>query len=289
MISATIRTLSWLLWRVPDGLPGKTRLGHMLLRPFRSRRPATLNDSGGCSFVLPSFAEPIAQDIFTFGAYEAGTRRLILEHLPERGVFLDIGANIGAITIPITKARPLSTAVCVEADPNIYQLLKDNLERNDSRNVRTFSCVAGSADDKPISFYRAPEEKFGMGSIARQFDVPPITLKLWMVDTLLAEMDIETVDVIKIDVEGAELGVLRGARRLLSSGRPPVIVFEFADWAENRIPGQQAGDAQAELLSLGYRLFQVQSDGKTGTELLEPMRQGSSMILALPERARLQS
>jgi hypothetical protein len=44
--------------------------------------------------------------------------------------------------------------------------------------------------------------------------------------------------------------VLQGTR-LLTSERPPVIIFEFADWAEARIPGQQAGDSQALTVS-GY-------------------------------------
>lgn len=287
MANVSVGVLSKLLWLIPNGLPGKTRLGQALLRPFLSKEPATLNDSFGCSFVLPSFAEPIALEIFTFGAYEAGTRRLILDYLRDGGVFLDVGANIGALTIPITKERPNSSIICVEADPAIFQILTDNLKRNGCSNVKAISCVAGDADEKPISFYRAPKERFGMGSIGHQFDAPPITLKLRMVDTMLAELGIERVDVIKIDVEGAELGVLRGARRLLSSPSPPVVIFEFADWAEARIPEQKPGDAQLELISHGYRLFPINSDGTRGKELSEPMCSGGSMIIALPLRIRL--
>jgi len=59
-------------------------------------------------------------------------------------------------------------------------------------------------------------------------------------------------------------------------------VFEFADWAEARIPGQQPGDAQAFLLASGYRLFRLERGGRIGEELLAPMRRGTAMLLAVP-------
>jgi hypothetical protein len=99
---------------------------------------------------------------------------------------------------------------------------------------------------------------------------------------MLTGMDIHRVDVLKIDVEGAELGVLRGANRLMTSERPPTIIFEFADWAEARIPGQQPGDAQAFLLTKGYRLFHLERGGRAGKELFAPMRYGFGMLLAVP-------
>ena len=56
----------------------------------------------------------------------------------------------------------------------------------------------------------------------------------------------------KLDVEGSELGVLQGLKRRLTGSRPPKILFEFCDWAEERIAGQVPGAAQAFLHSLGY-------------------------------------
>jgi hypothetical protein len=86
----------------------------------------------------------------------------------------------------------------------------------------------------------------------------------------------------QIDVEGAELGVLQGARRILASKRPPVIVFEFADWAEGRIPGRRPGESQSLLLASGYRLFRLEPESAIGEQIVAPMRNGSCMLLALP-------
>jgi FkbM family methyltransferase len=231
---------------------------------------------------LPSFAEPIAQHIFTFGVYEPDTQRAILEFLPERGTLIDIGASIGALAIPIAMARPDASIVCLEADPDICCLLHQNANRSDCVRLRIISCIVGEADNELVPFYRAPYDKFGMGSLGPQFGTVPIMLRQRSLDSLLTELDIEQIDVMKIDVEGAELGVLRGAQQLLHAERPPVVILEFADWAEARMQGQQPGDAQRMLLSSGYRLFKLEIGGCLGRELVAPLRSGFSMIVALP-------
>jgi hypothetical protein len=92
------------------------------------------------------------------------------------------------------------------------------------------------------------------------------------------------IDIIKIDVEGAELDVLKGAIGIISSDRPPVIVFEFADWAEERIVGQKPGDAQSFLFEHNYRLFSLKKDGTAQNQLTAPVRNGAATIIALPRR-----
>jgi len=286
MVKAAITTLSGLLRLIPDRLPGKIRLGSMLLRPFRSQATAVLKDRAGRTFVMPSYAEPTAQNLFTFGAHERDTQEVILKFLPETGTFIDIGANIGTLAIPIANARPQVSVICIEADSNIHRFLQENLNRNGCERVQAVSCVAGATDGQLVAFYRAPDDRFGMGSLGPQFSNVPTMLPQQSLDNMLTRMNIHQVDVVKIDVEGAEIGVLRGAQRLLTSERPPTVVFEFADWAEARIPGQQPGDAQEFLLANGYRLFRLKRGGGVGEELLAPMRRGFLvMLLAVPRSA----
>lgn len=253
----------------------------MLLHPFRFHTPAVLKDRAGCTYVLPSYAEPIAQHLFTFGAYERDTQNTILQFLSERGAFIDVGANVGALALPIAKSRPHVSIVCIEADPRIYRVLQENIARNGCGRIQTVSCVSGPTDGQIVKFYSAPDESFGMGSIGPQFCSEPIMLEQRSLDSVLTDMNIREVDVVKIDVEGAEVGVLRGARQLLACKRPPAIIFEFADWAEARIPGQQPGDAQALLLAADYQIFRLDRE-RADERLLEPMCCGSAMLLALP-------
>jgi hypothetical protein len=121
-----------------------------------------------------------------------------------------------------------------------------------------------------------------MGSIAPQLGASPLALAQHRLDEVLDELATDNVDVVKLDVEGAEFSAVRGLSRRLTSLRPPAIVFEFADWAETRIPGKEAGSAQVFLLSFGYRLFQLGRGGRLGKRVERPIVSGSTMILALP-------
>jgi FkbM family methyltransferase len=288
MIDLVIAILSWVIRRIPEKTPGKTRIGRLLLGAFRARKPAFLTDILGCSFVLPSYAEPMALEIFAFGTYESGTQRSILSLLSATGTFIDVGANIGVLAIPIAAQRPRSNVVCIEADPQIGEMLRCNLRRNRCANVRVVVCAAGPTDGRGV-FYPAPDTKFGMGSLGAQFAGESIDVEQKTLDAILSSLGIREVDVIKIDVEGAELGVLRGAQKLLTSKNPPAVVFEFADWAEGRIPGQHPGDAQQFLLKHGYRLFKLDAARIRGDEIVAPIRSGGSMLVAVPARTRLVS
>ena len=84
----------------------------------------------------------------------------------------------------------------------------------------------------------------------------------------------------KLDVEGSELAVLQGLTRRLDRSRSPKILFEFYDWAEERITGKMPGAAQAFLHSLGYRTFRLGRHGETVAPVDQPLSTGSAMLLS---------
>jgi len=267
---------------VPDHLPGKTRLARAALRPFLKSGMTCIPDRFGNVLHLPSLEEPISVGLFAFGLYEPDTFWAILQHLRSSGVFLDVGANVGALSLPVAACRPNARIICIEADPQIVLLLRRNVAENRRSNIGIITCVAGPVVDPQVPFYCAPTAKFGMGSIGPQFGAAPVTLAQRPLDEILDELAIDNVDVVKLDIEGAEYGALQGLIRRLTSLRAPAIVFEFVDWAETRIAGQMAGSAQQFLLSLGYSLFRLASEGRPGERLGRPVTVGSAMIMALP-------
>ncbi len=269
---------------VPDRLPGKMRLARSALRPFLKTTTdiICIPDRFDNVLWLPSLREPISLCLFAFGVYERDTLSAILARLPQSGVFLDVGANVGALALPVAVRRPDVQIVCIEADPEIVRLLQRNVIENRKSNIAIVQCVAGPVVEPEVPFYRAPTDKFGMGSIGPQFGASPTTLRQRTLDEVLDELAIDDVDVVKLDIEGAEVGALQGLSRRLTSLRRPTIVFEFADWAETRIDGQAAGSAQQFLLSLGYRLFRLTRGGRPGERLERPVTVGSAMIMALP-------
>jgi FkbM family methyltransferase len=271
---------------VPDRLRGKTRLARLALRPFLKYAMPPIPDRFGNVLRLPSLEESISLNLFAYGVYEPDTLRAVLRYLPPSGIFVDVGANVGALALPVAACRPDAQVICIEADPEIVCLLRRNATENGRTNIRIVQCFAGSTDAAPVSFYRAPKAKFGMGSSGPQFCADSITLIQRSIDAVLDELAIDEIDVVKLDIEGAELGALQGLSQRLTSPRAPALVFEFADWAENRINGQAAGGAQQFLLSLDYDLFPLGSRGKLGARLERPVVTGFAMILALPTLTR---
>lgn len=264
---------------VPD-MPGKLRLARFAIRPFRKLQPLRMPDRCGNTLCCPSVEEPIALAIFANGVYEPDTIAAILGRLPRDGVYLDVGANIGAIALPVARQRPDVRVICIEADPAISTILRSNVADNALPNVTVVECLAGPCSKEAVWFYTAPLSKFGMGSIGPQFDLPPLLLKQVALDQLLDDMGIDHIDVMKLDVEGSELGVLQGLTRRLTGSRSLKVLFEFNDWAEERIEGQVPGATQAFLHSLGYRTFQLGRRGETVAPVDQPLSTGSAMLLS---------
>ncbi len=262
-------------------MPGKMQLARLALKPFRKVQSVLIPDRYGNSLYCPGVEEPIALALFANGVYEPDTLAAILRRLPRDGVYLDVGANIGAIALPVARQRSDVRVICIEADPGIAKVLRRNVAENRLSNITILERLAGPCSKDEVQFYSAPVDKFGMGSVGPQFSIRPIFLKQVALDEYLDGIGIDRVDVIKIDVEGAELGVLQGISRRLTGSSSPTLIFEFSDWAEQRIEGQVPGAAQAYLRSLGYHTYQLGWRGTIGAPLDRVLCTGGTMLLSM--------
>ena len=155
---------------------------------------------------------------------------------------------------------------------------------NDLQRVTVMNRAVAERSGEFVSFFDAPEAKFGMGSLANRFGGQEQRIETICLDDAVKQAGISHVDVIKVDVEGFELGVFRGASSILSQSRAPVIVFEFNDWAEERPEAhQRAGDAQRFLLECGYRIQTVSSFLAGGRALESVLVHGGADLVATRE------
>jgi FkbM family methyltransferase len=137
--------------------------------------------------------------------------------------FIDIGANIGFYSIMAAQRVGSSgCVVAVEADPDVAAILRQNIECNVVENVRI---VTGAAyrECGVVKLGRAAASSWYSGlyyeKAAEWVAVPAFTL-----DTLLREMAVPRVDLVKMDVEGAEGAVLEGMARILREEHPTLLV-----------------------------------------------------------------
>lgn len=258
---------------------GRYRLARFLFSGFiNNRKDIIVTGKHGIKYRLPNLKENIGFEIFFDGIYEAEYVKYFCSTLPAKSVFLDLGANIGSICIPLAKLRPDITIIAVEASPRVFSYLRDNIELNGCTNIFPENLALSSMDDQQLPFY-SPMEKFGKGSLSAVFTDKAEYVRTITLDTLTKKYDLRKVDFIKIDVEGYKRVVFEGGDHLLSSPDAPIILFEFADWAENMGNNTRAGDAQAFLSGKGYRLYNFSSPPDIGPEM-QPTTKGNLMILA---------
>ena len=268
--------IGYLFRKLPQ-IKGKRRLARLLLSLAKSaKKDIRVLGKFGCTYKLPNILETIGFEIFINGIYEEETIRFISGRLRPSGVLLDIGANIGAISIPVSKLRRDVQILGLEAAPWIFQYLDHNISINQLDGVRTINKAISDSSGELVDFF-SPKDKYGKGSLAPIFTNESEKVETITIDELPFLVN-QAIDFIKIDVEGFEALAFRGGVELLMSTLAPDILFEFVDWAEE-LAGEKPGTAQLILTTYGYRLYLFQS-GKIGELINLPLVEGSHLIFA---------
>ncbi len=146
------------------------------------------------------------------------------------GVVLDIGANIGAITIPLANLYTDTKFYCFEPHPEIFKRLNKNIDLN--RLINVIPCqVAVSADAGSLEFFaQTSYSNMGLSSFmdVKGSNVKKITVECIVADEFIKMHSIHNVSLVKIDVQGLEYLVLKGMSALVKTHRP-ILVFEHED------------------------------------------------------------
>jgi FkbM family methyltransferase len=132
--------------------------------------------------------------------------------------FIDVGSHIGSVIAEVQHHDSSISIIAIEAIPEKAERLHRKFRR-----VSVYNYAAGDQDGK-VSFFINPKQSgySSLGKATSAEGLREITVSMRRLDDLIFA---DNVDVIKIDVEGAELGVLRGAKKLIQDNRP-VIMFE---------------------------------------------------------------
>lgn len=169
--------------------------------------------------------KPTTEKLFWSGLHEVAVQRAMSGLVKPGMTFWDVGANIGFFTI--LASRLVTDAGRVDAFepmPENRERLHAALEANGCRNVTVHDCAVSAAAGETILY---SHESSAMWSLLPTGDGNEgIAVHCETLDAVAGS--VPAPDVIKIDVEGAELDALRGARGLLSKTRPTLLV-EFSN------------------------------------------------------------
>lgn len=165
--------------------------------------------------------------LFLFGNYELPTLKFLKKHIHKGNVVFDIGANIGYLSIYISKLIGSQGKVfAFEPESNNYYKLQKNIALNKINNILTYK-VACSNKEEELKLYLSEGINKGTHSLIKkeylqqeQFEIVN-TIKL---DDFIVKNNIDYINLIKIDVEGAELEVIQGMSYLLTNFSPILII-----------------------------------------------------------------
>lgn len=242
--------------KLPCAFRGKGRLARLLLeRTFEEREIPTQFGK----ITVPNLVEPVAWDLAVDGCYEPDLCQFIEQQVKAGQTCLDIGANIGAISLALAeKVGPQGRVYAFEPSPRIFPFLKKNTLKHPQ--IESLETALSSKKGTTV-FYQAPEHKFGMGTLSALEGWVPAEVKTETLDGFCQAAVLGRVDFIKIDVEGHEADVFRGGRETLSKNHQVIIVFEFSDWAEKNAYGQ-CGESPRLLAEMGFELAALEKGGE---------------------------
>jgi FkbM family methyltransferase len=175
------------------------------------------------------------------------------KHLPaEKGVFLDIGANAGVFSLFVASLMKSGTLIAAEPQPNMFQRLSTNFALNPQHSERLNLHLVPTAigGDKPGSLTISTPASAGQASARLSEGVPTIDVPVIPMHDLLAQHQVTGLDLLKIDVEGFEDGILFPFFETAATSLfPKAIVMEacHANFWDR--------DCEALLLSHKYRII----------------------------------
>lgn len=207
-----------------------------------------------------------------WNGYQSKNELILLERLLEPDMtFVDIGANMGEFTLFAAKRLPRGEVIAFEPQQAIFELLQENVKLNQFQQVTLYQAALSDHTGRaPI--YTAVETEIhgalneGLASLYESAYRGEVIgeVDLYRLDDILATC--ARVDIIKIDVEGAELSVLRGAVNILRQHRPLLLIEVNEDGLV--AAGHTSNDLLGFLSGLGYGFERIVNDRRGSTEPL---------------------
>jgi FkbM family methyltransferase len=199
----------------------------------------------------------ISGNIVFNGFYELKLSREIARLSRDGTLFVDVGANMGYFSLLWAGLNPRARVIAFEAAPRNIKLIAHNSDRNRLADRITLVPKAAGHKTGTVHFNAGPIEQTGWGGISNDASANNIEVPLVRLDEELPD---EVIDVLKIDVEGADTWVLYGCEQLLRKRQIRKIFFEQNDTRMAEL-GIGANEARDFLASVGYRCIPFGHDG----------------------------
>jgi FkbM family methyltransferase len=186
----------------------------------------------------------IGRSLELYGEFSEREAQMLSQALGPGATVVEVGANIGTHTVQLAKlVGPQGTVLAFEPQRIIFSLLCANLMLNEQFHVQPIRAAVGDTHGSMPVPVLDPHAAQNFGGVSLGPSGAGDTVPLVMLD----DYTLPSLRLLKIDVEGMEIRVLKGARRTIAAHRPLLYV-------ENDRP-QNSAALIGLILALGYRLF----------------------------------
>ena len=163
---------------------------------------------------------------------------------------IDIGANIGTTSLYFASLNSTAKIYAFEPHPNSFKRAIENVSLNTFTNIQLLNIGLGEKKET-VKLYEVNEHNPGMNRIiAENKNLPYKTIEIESLDTICTVHGIAHVDMIKLDVEGFEYSVLKGAKETIIKSKPTLFIeLNDSNLKENN---SSAKELLTLLISYGY-------------------------------------
>ena len=212
------------------------------------RNPYRTKTINGITYEL-DLREVIDSSLYFTSTYEVKIDQLFDKYVKPAFTVVDIGANVGLHTLHsalLTGAEGLVLAI----EPSIWAIrkLSRNLELNPrlSDQVSVLQCALGDKEERRTNLHFQSSYL-----LTGKNEATPEIIDVLTLDSIMENKNLQKVDLVKIDVDGHELHILRGAKNMLSTSKP-VLIVEFTPSYSNTYL-EELAEIDVFLASLGYQ------------------------------------
>lgn len=202
--------------------------------------------------------DPVVSGALTFGVYERGEIAFFRSRFRPDMTFIDVGANVGLYSaLALSTPRFHGRVLAIEPHRESRLYLQQTLQSN-AAPAGTASICELAASERPgtLTLYQNPENKGDNRVYADPLLAGAETIGADTLDNICRRQGISSAQFIKIDVQGAEASVVRGARQLLAASDDCILMTEF--WPYGLARGGADGLEYLEMLrELGFQLCEL--------------------------------
>lgn len=261
-----------------NALADRQRVGAWRLRRLIASKlfhppagPVTCSTNYGFKIVIDPSRDNeggVERTIFETGTYEAGTLHVLQEILGDGDVFLDVGANVGLMSLlAATRVGASGQVHSFEPVPDINRLLRASVAVNAYANITIHKTGVGSSPSHTRIFSRTAVNRGSATLLGPGDSSPGFDIQVDTIDRFAAQqLGDKPIALIKIDVEGWELEVLKGAVRILSQQYSPALCIEFSILHPTH--GGDTFDIFLRIRSLDYACFKLRGSKSTPSCLI---------------------